>query len=241
MQVGWDIVSRYLFKFNKLGEMRFISHLDVQRLFRRALRRGKIELIYSQGYNPHPKISLVQPLSLGFESISDYFEIETLKEQNISSMLSTLNEALPDGVMFTAAKKLENTSKNLSSFVDFAEYKAFVPYEKTVNAKQNVEHFIAQNEIIINKRSKKTKQMTKVDVKNYVHSMQMTSSNEEGIYLHMVLRSASNESLNPLHLIESFCEFCSENYLKEGCLVIRQDLLFLNDKILTSLFECSIE
>ena len=67
--------------------MRFISHLDVQRLFKRALRRADVELLYSHGYNPHPKINIVQPLSLGFESKSDYFEIITAKEQDLVPIL----------------------------------------------------------------------------------------------------------------------------------------------------------
>lgn len=234
-------MSRYLFSFSKLGEMRFISHLDVQRLFRRALRRAKIELIYSQGFNPHPKINLVQPLSLGFESISDYFEIETLKEQDISSMISTLNESLPDGIMFTSGKELESGGKNLSSFVDFAEYKVFVPYRNVEDAHHNLSKFLSQDQIMVNKRSKKAKKIISTDVKNFVHSIEILSADKEGLHLHMVLRSASNESLNPLHIINAFCDFSSEQYAKESCLVVRQDLLFMSDGFLVPLFECDIK
>ena len=65
-------MSRYVLTFYKKGNMRFISHLDMQRLFRRVLYRANIPLEFSQGFNPHPITNLVQPLSLGFEAEKDY-------------------------------------------------------------------------------------------------------------------------------------------------------------------------
>lgn len=233
-------MSRYVFRFVKLGEMRFISHLDVQRLFKRALRRSKIELIYSQGYNPHPKINIVQPLSLGFESLSDYFEIETSEEQNIPSMISSLNLALPYGIAFTAAKELPSISKNLSSIVDFAAYEAFLPYENIENANHNLNQFMLQNQIMVNKYSKKAKGLVENDVKSFIRSIEISSISEDGLQLILVLRSASNESLNPTYVLKSFCAFSNETYVKEGCHIIRQDLFFLKEEKLTSLFEYNI-
>jgi radical SAM-linked protein len=217
--------------------MRFISHLDVQRLFKRALRRAGIELVYSQGYNPHPKINIVQPLSLGFESKSDYFEIATAKEQDIASMISALNEALPDGIMFKAGKELPDIGKNLSSFVDFAEYEVFLPYKKIEGASKYLNNFILQSNIMVNKRSKKTKSTVSTDVTHLVRSIRIHSSNNEGLFLNMILRSASNESLNPLNILEAFCEFSSETYSKENCHVMRKDLFFMKEENLISLFE----
>ena len=67
-------MHRYLLGFYKKGNMRFISHLDLQRLFKRCIKRAGIEVAYSNGFNPHEKINIVHPLSLGFETDRDYFE-----------------------------------------------------------------------------------------------------------------------------------------------------------------------
>lgn len=233
-------MSRYLFKFNKLNEMRFISHLDVQRLFKRALRRAGIELVYSHGYNPHPKINIVQPLSLGFESKSDYFEISTVERQDIPSMIHTLNEALPDGMMFLEGKELPDSGKNLSSIVEFAQYEVFLPYNNINAASNRLDQFFLQNNIMAKKRLKKTKQIISTDIKHLIHHINIQSTTANGIILNMILRSASNESLNPLNLLEAFCEFSSEVYEKEDCHITRQDLFYIREEKLVSLFDFKI-
>ena len=55
-------------KYKKEDLMIFISHLDLQRLLQRAFRRAKINLSYSEGFNPHPKMSYGNALALGVES-----------------------------------------------------------------------------------------------------------------------------------------------------------------------------
>ena len=72
-------MSRYVVKFYKEGVLRYISHLDLLRLFKRSFKRVDIKLQYSQGFNPHPKMSFAQPLSLGYDSRGEYLEIETVK------------------------------------------------------------------------------------------------------------------------------------------------------------------
>jgi len=63
-------------RYTKTGPARFISHLDVVRLFDRAARRAKISLVYSQGFHPRPKLSFGPPLSLGVGSIAEYLDLE---------------------------------------------------------------------------------------------------------------------------------------------------------------------
>jgi uncharacterized protein (DUF2344 family) len=67
---------KIVIKFMKIGRMAYISHLDLQRTILRGLRAAGLTPVYSQGFNPHPKLSLALPLSLGFESVSEYAEAE---------------------------------------------------------------------------------------------------------------------------------------------------------------------
>ena len=67
-------------KFNKEGDMIYISHLDLQQLLQRAFRRAEIDLVHSQGFNPHPKISYGNALALGTESQGEYFDVEIVDE-----------------------------------------------------------------------------------------------------------------------------------------------------------------
>ncbi|RKY31102.1 MAG: hypothetical protein DRP74_05605 [Candidatus Omnitrophota bacterium] len=59
---------RITFKFSKKGNLRFISHLDLMRMLVRAMRRADLPLKITQGFNPHPKLSIKRALKLGVES-----------------------------------------------------------------------------------------------------------------------------------------------------------------------------
>jgi radical SAM-linked protein len=59
---------RMQFVFTKKGLMKYISHLDLMRLFMRAMRRAELPLKISEGFNPHPKLSIARALKLGLES-----------------------------------------------------------------------------------------------------------------------------------------------------------------------------
>ena len=62
-------------RFSKTGQAKYISHLDVNRVFSRALSRARINLWYTEGFNPHPYMSFSLPLSLGVESLCENVDI----------------------------------------------------------------------------------------------------------------------------------------------------------------------
>lgn len=61
-------MNRFVLEFSKQGYIKYISHLDMLRLFKRTFKRAGIPLDYSKGFNPHPRMSFAQPLSLGYTS-----------------------------------------------------------------------------------------------------------------------------------------------------------------------------
>lgn len=85
-------MGRYLLKFSKEKNLKYISHLDLLRVFQRAFKRAHIRLRYSQGFNPHAKIGFGQPLSLGSESTGEYMEFETAEDGNPEEYLAGLGE-----------------------------------------------------------------------------------------------------------------------------------------------------
>ena len=72
-------MNRYFMIFSKTGYIKYISHLDMLRLFKRAFKRTGIALEFSHGFNPHPKMGFAQPLSLGYTSLGEYIEFETVE------------------------------------------------------------------------------------------------------------------------------------------------------------------
>ncbi|MBP5166526.1 MAG: TIGR03936 family radical SAM-associated protein [Oscillospiraceae bacterium] len=62
-------MSKLRFVFEKTGRARYLSHLDLMRTFQRAFKRAGLELKHSEGFNPHPQMSVLLPLQLGCESV----------------------------------------------------------------------------------------------------------------------------------------------------------------------------
>jgi radical SAM-linked protein len=96
-------------EFSKLGRARFLSHLDTMRVFQRALTRADIPMMYSQGFNPHMKISIAFPLPLGAESVCEMIDLKL--EYPVSGIADKLNAALPEGFQALRTLPLFNIDK----------------------------------------------------------------------------------------------------------------------------------
>ena len=109
-------------KFIKTKDMIYISHLDVQRLLQRVFRRADIELSFSQGFNPHPKITYGNALALGVESYGEYVDIEIEADLAIEVLKERLNAQLPDGMAFVKLVELVGGERNLASSIEYGDY-----------------------------------------------------------------------------------------------------------------------
>jgi len=91
-------VKRIKVRFTKGEEIKFISHRDLMRLFQRAIRRADLPMIYSQGFNPHMRISWGQALKLGKTSDNEYATLQLEDWVKPSEVMLKLNQTLPKGV-----------------------------------------------------------------------------------------------------------------------------------------------
>jgi len=94
-------------QFNKTGDIRFISHLDVMRCFSRAFARTSIPLRYTEGFNPKIKMRFSPPLSLGYESWCEVLDVEFVDKYDTSYLEYELNEKLPAGLRVNDVSKPE--------------------------------------------------------------------------------------------------------------------------------------
>jgi radical SAM-linked protein len=93
-------------KFSKTGDMRFISHLDLMRLFQRALRRADLPVAISQGFSPHAKISINRALKLGVESLDESLTVHMSKAVEPALFNELMNKNLPEGIRITNSAKI---------------------------------------------------------------------------------------------------------------------------------------
>lgn len=110
-------------RYNKTGDARFVSHLDLVRAFGRAIRRAGLDVWYTEGFNPHIKINFLPPLSLGYESVCEAFDIRMNDDTPDAVIAERLRAVLPDILRVTDAYGAETDLSDVASVrysIDFA-------------------------------------------------------------------------------------------------------------------------
>lgn len=108
--------------FVKGEPVRYISHLDLTRTFERALRRARIPVALSEGFNPHMKIAYASALGVGVTGAAEYFDVELKEALSPDVFTKRLNAQLPSGLRVTAAVALKGKQPSLTSVIDTALY-----------------------------------------------------------------------------------------------------------------------
>lgn len=140
--------------FEKTGRTRFIGHLDMLRVIQRGMSRGKIDMVFSQGFNPHPQMSFAQPLSLGVTGIREYMEMETMSYWDNDKLMETLNAQLPPGIVFHEAKDMPEGCKTAMATSEYALYYITLPEQYEEQYPQWIEDFMKQDAVMIRKFAK---------------------------------------------------------------------------------------
>jgi radical SAM-linked protein len=115
-------VQRLRITFSRGEEIKYLSHLDIMRLWERALRRADIPLAYSQGYNPHPKISIASPLPIGVTGDGELMDIFLRKTISPYFLMKAVSEQMPAGVSIVGIDQVSTRLPSLQSQVRQAEY-----------------------------------------------------------------------------------------------------------------------
>jgi radical SAM-linked protein len=121
---------RFRIRFSRGEELKFISHLDIIRLWVRALRRAQIPLEYSEGFSPHPRISLAVPLSVGATAENELMDICITKAVSPHWFMDTVNQQLPDGLKVLEVSPISLNVPSLQSQVRFTQYQVEVKADR---------------------------------------------------------------------------------------------------------------
>ena len=219
-------MSQYVVKFAKQGYICYTSHLDLLRLFKRSFKKAGIKLTYSQGFNPHPKMGFAQPLSLGYSSIAEYLEFETTEKWNVSILKSLLEEQMPEGITIYSCEEYTE-KKTMAARCDAAEYIIGIPMGKELDKSpaEILEAFLAQEEIMVPKRQKKSKKMKDVNIREKIRHLTAVTEGENFI-LNAILDSGSESNLSPELLIQALVKFIGIETDRAEMNVMRTKLMF---------------
>ena len=123
-------MQRLRIRFRRGQEVKFISHLNIMRLWQRALSRAGISLAYSEGFNPHPRISLAAPLAVGVTSEAELMDIIMTKPASPHFFTAAVSQQLPPAIEILQVYPIALTMPSLQSQVRYAEYQVELETEK---------------------------------------------------------------------------------------------------------------
>ncbi|MCK4856361.1 MAG: TIGR03936 family radical SAM-associated protein [candidate division Zixibacteria bacterium] len=113
---------RIRLKFSKLDGVVYLGHLELADALRRTVRRAGVNVAYTQGYRPRPKIDLGRALPMGIESSCEYIDVTFEGSCDTNDLCTVLNAASPEGIKFTEAIVVEESTASIEESIVAANY-----------------------------------------------------------------------------------------------------------------------
>ena len=123
-------MQRLRIRFRRGLAVKFVSHLDIMRLWQRALIRAGMPLAYSEGFNPRPRLSLAAPLAVGATSEAELMDITLARTASPHFFTAAVNQQLPPSIEILQVHQVALTIPSLQSQVRYAEYEVGLEAEK---------------------------------------------------------------------------------------------------------------
>jgi len=187
-------------RFAKEGRAVYISHLDLMRTMQRAFLRAGYSLKYSEGFNPHPVISILLPLGVGCASRCELMDFQLTDESDLSSLPGKLTSAMPEGITALEAYPCERKVKDLKwlRIEGTFEYDEKNPTEM----RDGLQAFFARGSIVIEKKTKRG--MGESDIAPAIRQIGFAAG-EKCVTVSAVI-SAQDPTLNPDNLVNALTQ-----------------------------------
>ena len=207
--------------FTKTGRARYISHLDLMRTFQRAFSRAKIPIKHTEGFNPHPFVSIALPLSVGFSSQCEILEFGLLEGTSYEEVPERLTAAMPEGIVIHQCYLAERKLKELCyvNYIMTFDYPEGRPQE----TEPAMAALLSRESLVVKKKSNKAKTgFTEVDIIPCVRSWRIECQSDTMMV--DLVTSAQNPGLNPDLIRAAFCAEYPE-YVPDFVTFHRRDVL----------------
>lgn len=196
-------------RFSKTGQAKYISHLDTNRVFSRAFARAKINLWYTQGFNPRPYMSFSLPLSLGVESYCENVDIRIIDDLTDEEIKARVNDALPLGIRIIDV---------YDEFMDchdivYSDYVYKFEFKDNELALEKIKAVLESDAIMAQKKAKQGKRrvLKETDIKQFVVKYNI-SIRDDNIILNTRLLAGPDKNLNPTLLFDTIIRLIDMDY-----------------------------
>jgi len=195
-------------KFTKLGKVRFTSHRDVARIFERALRKAAIDVAYTEGFSPRPKIAFGLALSTGHESLAEYLDVALAPvplhgagaDVDVTELPGRLSSALPAGIDVVAAAAVPPGDASLQEAVTSCTWRIEVDGVDLARAEALVDAALAAGELVLT-RTRKGKEVID-DLRPAVLSLAIDRRTDDGCVALLTELATQPRGVRPSELLD---------------------------------------
>ena len=216
LKKGRVSIVRYLIKYSKDSEIKFIAHLDLMRTLQKIVKRAELPIEYSKGFNPHMAVSIAQPLSVGVHSKGEYMDVVLGAELEEKYIMEKMNENSPRGIRILDVVKVipvegKKQAQAMAS-IDGARYTIKLKCTQSEGMLETLQTLYSGSVWNIIKISKKSGEKM-VNIKPLVYSFEYEMDNST-LVLRVLLACGSRDNLSASLLI---------NYLKDNIPAINSE------------------
>ena len=205
--------------FKKMGMSRYVSHLDLMRAMTRSVRRAKVPLWYTEGYNPHPYLTFALPLSLGMESLYESMDIRIEGESTNEDIFGLLKGAMPPGIEIVSVEDPVDDPKTIA----FGEFDLLFECDNTKSLTELIENMLSQDELIVQKLGKQGRKKVLKDINLLEYLKEYKLSDFAGrVKLTVVFPAGSTTNINPTLLSDEIMKQAGGNI---ASFVVRKRLM----------------
>lgn len=169
-----DVRHRWVFAFQVDGDLRFVSHHDMMRLFRRALARADVPVRFTQGFNPHPRMSLPLPRPVGMASDAEVLMIETDSDVDPEDLLARLERCTPDDLQMVSARRLAMGERLEPAFVRY-RFHPLPASDGTNDLKTQIRRVLAAETIQVERTKPGNAPVRVVDIRPYIEHLSLAN------------------------------------------------------------------
>lgn len=211
---GPALIRRFRMIYSKTGPARYLSHLELMRLFVRAFRRAGLKLVYSRGFHPMPKLSFASALPVGTESLHETMDIQVQEEISPSRLRGELERQLPEGVGVSLVEDASGDPRGLR--VKESHYS--VSFEKALLDPVALEEFVRAERFFVTRRGGKGRHT--IDAKPLVKSLEILSLHA----VHLILNHTAGPELRPSEVVSEVFHLNSQDLKSARILKTKQVL-----------------
>lgn len=223
-------MAKLRLEITKGEEIRYISHLDYASAMERAIIRAKLPAAYSEGFNPHMKLSFASALAVGVTSQAEYIDIELKEQVDLGQGVMRLSGMLPPGIVIKGARYVPDNVPALMAIVNLATYDIIVPLMESEDIgimEDSIRWFNEVETVLYTRESPKGKK--EIEMKQYMAEAVQVIAQEKAVRLRIQIRITPTGSIKPGEIVAALVSIFDLPVDIDNVLIHRTGLYVLNE------------